>query len=484
MTSATPKGSNALQKTLHDCLRDWPTVNKNRVKSITSLRSYRQRLLDNPHSQADASLATIRTFIDDTLSTLAEHNSMIANLLKQRFTAKMTVNELAKAQAVSPSQIYSLQKQGLEQLTRILLTQEQDALFTHRLAVEARLDALGHRRLFGIESLRQQLQALVIKPEAPWLICLEGLGGIGKTSLADRLVRDLISGDRSLNSRFLDIAWVSARQENFLPASGIISIDKAALTAESLIDQILNQFGHDPLRTASSSQKEAYLHRLLKQHAYLIVIDNLETAADYQALIPTLRQLANPSKFLLTNRHSLQAYADLFSLNLTELDQPCAIELLRHEAKQKGLTAVATATSAQLDEIYGVVGGNPLALRLVLGQIQALPLKQVLQSLRQAKRGKSAQLYHYIYWQSWHALSQESQQTLLAFALTSSRGGTVDYLQTVAELPSDSISHALEELIAFSLVDVGGDLDNRSYSIHRLTETFLLSELTQWPSSL
>jgi len=38
------------------------------------------------------------------------------------------------------------------------------------------------------------------------------------------------------------------------------------------------------------------------------VVDNLETAADYRALIPDLQSLVNPTKILLTSRHSLHDY--------------------------------------------------------------------------------------------------------------------------------------------------------------------------------
>ncbi|NIP25291.1 MAG: hypothetical protein GWN55_14600 [Phycisphaerae bacterium] len=44
------------------------------------------------------------------------------------------------------------------------------------------------------------------------------------------------------------------------------------------------------------------------------------------------------------------------------------------------------------------------------------------------------------------------------------------------------MSQALDELVALSLVEVGGELERRRYRIHRLTETFLLTEVTKWQS--
>jgi hypothetical protein len=126
------------------------------------------------------------------------------------------------------------------------------------------------------------------------------------------------------------------------------------------------------------------------------VIDNLETVTDYQALLPTLRELANPSKFLLTSRHSLRAHPDVFCLNLEELNQADTIRLIRYEAKVRGLSMLLNADDTQLQRIYEVVGGNPLALKLVIGQIAVLSLSQVLENLKQAQGKEIDALYTYI----------------------------------------------------------------------------------------
>jgi hypothetical protein len=137
----------------------------------------------------------------------------------------------------------------------------------------------------------------------------------------------------------------------------------------------------------------------------------------------------------------------------------------------------------QIRSIYQVVGGNPLALKLVLGQIYALPLAQVLDNLKQAQSRKITELYSYIYQRSWQALSPASRQLLLALPVASPRGSTLDHLRMVSGLEAGELSQALEELINLSLAEVGGDLVTRRYSIHHLTETFLLTEVAQWPLS-
>jgi len=171
----------------------------------------------------------------------------------------------------------------------------------------------------------------------------------------------------------------------------------------------------------------------------------------------------------------------LLCLTLAALNQADTFELIRYEAHLRGQTALVNATEAQLAGIYEVVGGNPLALKLVVGQTAFLPLSQVLDNLKTA-RGKSiTDLYTFIYWQAWHILEDASQQTLLVMPMA--QEGTLPQLLTLSRLEPAKLHQALAQLITLSLVQVKGDLEERRYFIHRLTETFLLTEAITWQSS-
>jgi hypothetical protein len=135
-----------------------------------------------------------------------------------------------------------------------------------------------------------------------------------------------------------------------------------------------------------------------------------------------------------------------------------------------------------LEAIYRVVGGNPLALKLVIGQIHILPLSHVLENLRQAQGKRTEDLYTYIYWQAWQRLDTPSQKVLLVMPLA--QGGTLVQLTRVSELALPELNQALEHLITLSLVEAYGDIEERRYRIHRLTETFLLTEVTKWQQRL
>ncbi|MEZ4679054.1 MAG: BTAD domain-containing putative transcriptional regulator [Caldilineaceae bacterium] len=335
------------------------------------------------------------------------------------------------------------------------------------------LDPLPVQDLFGTERARERIYNVLQQTDRPWLVVLDGIGGIGKTTLATLLVHDFVKSER-----FAAIAWVSAKQEEFRPTGGLATTGRPALDEATLTNTLLEQLTEQPPLSASNQEKQQLLYQLLHERSMLVIVDNLESVADYQALVPYLRQLANPSKFLITSRYTLQSYSDVYCYSLTELEASDALAFLRHEAATRNNSRLADATDAQLEMIYAVVGGNPLALKLVIGQLTFLPLAQVLSNLREARGKRIDQLYTYIYWQAWQMLTEPSRQLLLSLPVVPN--GTFAQLALASELDIEDLQEALAQLHALSLVQTGGDLDEPRYPLHRLTETFLMQEVLSW----
>ena len=341
-------------------------------------------------------------------------------------------------------------------------------------ASRQRLAHLPDQRLFGRDEAQAKLESLLLAEGRPWLIALDGLGGIGKTALAHALAQATLP-----RRRFYDLAWVSARQEEFLPEGVLRPVLQPALSVETLVDSLLTQLDPRLILARAPEEKLAILSRWLKTQPYLVVVDNLETALDYQSLLPLLQRLANPSKFLITSRYSLRTQgAGIHCQTLRGLSQTDAAALLNYEAEARDLPTLAGASPAQLARIHQVVGGNPLALKLVVGQLSVLPLAQVLDHLRQAGSKSVEDLYTYIYWQAWELLSPAGKQTLIAMPLA--QAGSFEEVMEESELDALQAGQALRELTSLSLVEVGGDLERPDYRIHRLTETFLLNEVIKW----
>lgn len=460
-----------LQEDIHQALKAWYKTDSD-ASTLVHLQLYRQAGLDNAATPREATNKVLLNALD----LLEADQETEAKLLRKRFLDGLPMHGAANQLNMSEANAYRKQNEALHHLALIVQTEEHHLRQARRRALEQRPDLPPQTELVGVDRYLDHLSDVVLPAKSPWLLCIDGLGGLGKTTLAHALILQPQTLDH-----FQQLAWVSAKQQSFLPGTGVVAEEHPALDVETFIDDVLVQLDHPATLTLPLEQKQAVLMGLLKQTPTLVVVDNLETLADYQTLLPTLRKLANPSKFLLTSRHSLRAHSDVFSWTLPELSLADTLRLIRQEAEARGLAEVAEATDEQLQSIHRVVGGNPLALKLVVGQLSMLSLTQVLENLKQAQGRTIDELYTYIYWQAWQMLDTPSRHTFLMMPLANE--GPLAQLEAVTQLDSAALSRAMQSLVVLSLVQVKGTLAERRYSLHRLTETFLLNEAIKWKTS-
>jgi hypothetical protein len=391
-----------------------------------------------------------------------------ANLLRNRFENKRDVMEMANQLNIAETTVNYRQRQAVQQLTTILCQIEESAGSQWQTNMLDRLDLPSYEVLVGIEEPFTQLSAALLREDAHFISVVDGIGGIGKTALAHWTTRQIIQ-----TTRFDDIAWVTAKQTH-LSAMGRLQVEsgRPALTFPILLERLAEQF-------ALVEDSKSHLHRqrqvkaYLQEQACLVVIDNLETMTDFHTLLPALREWQSPSKFLLTSRRRLLDQPEIFSVSLDELSRKAAFDLLRLAADRSGFSELATADEKILEQIYTTVGGNPLALKLLVGQLRFYPLSQVLARFSRGTTVDDASLFNYIYREIWESLNDENKEILLALTQASGSGFTFERLLERVTFPQEILVQYLEELILLSLVDQAGTLAERQYRLHRLTEQFL-----------
>ena len=151
-----------------------------------------------------------------------------------------------------------------------------------------------------------------------------------------------------------------------------------------------------------------------------------------------------------------------------------------YHAQDIGISTVSEASDEELGSIYQLTGGNPLALKLVVSLLDVLPLGQIRTNLLQNKSGPLEGMYRQIYRQTWQTLSPEARTLLQAMPLVAEAGALPDYLQAISTLSDSQFWPAIQELRNRSLLEVRGNLLEKRYGIHRLTATFLQSDITHW----
>ena len=404
-----------------------------------------------------------------------------AKLLRRRFPDEKSVYIVANELNVAQATVYRKQRLAIARLAETLHTMELAARDQRTHGLERLTLAAGETQLVGVGRHIDLLSGVLLAGAAPWLVSIEGIGGIGKTAIAYQLARRLVAEQAAFNG----FAWVSAQQQQFHPGGFIRPVEDPALTAADLIESLVVQLLPAGALPVPFSLEQALnsLKARLRQSACLVVLDNLETFTDVEALLPTLRRLAGPTKFLLTSRQSLHAEPDVFCYPLPGLSEPDSLHLVRAEAQLRPLPHVMAASDDELRPIFETVGGNPLALKLVVGQLYLLDLDQVLDNLRAARGRKAEDMYRYIFQDAWRTLGEDEREVLINMPLFAQNGADFASIEQVSEVKSSALLHALERLVMLSLVNVSGGLHAHRYSIHRLTETFLLTDIIGWPGA-
>ncbi len=235
-----------------------------------------------------------------------------------------------------------------------------------------------------LERLNTQIQAQT-KTLTITSICIVGLAGIGKTSLASQLVRQL----HTENAPFVAAAWESLRSVTGKPPR-----------FDGIMDSLLFTLSQGEINTTVTIlddyfQKTERLVKLLKATPCLVVLDNVETVlkanvakragyfadecAEYAWLFKQLAETEHQSKVIFTSRETLAELPrfQTYTLTLGGLAQPAAISLLE--------SFRLTASPEELASLSRRYEGHPKALELVAAVIHEDFQGQVSRFLRDRK---------------------------------------------------------------------------------------------------
>lgn len=360
-------------------------------------------------------------------------------------------------------------KAGLSAFKQYLQRQEQEAHDRAETAHLCRhLPSPDYNQLFGVEPLLQRLFAWAAAPDSSPFFSVEGMGGIGKTSLVRAAAHRMAA-----QGSWADVLWVSARQYDLDTVYGRIQpIADTAHTFADITLRLCEQLGQLHLAGLPPSVKLERLQPIFKANPHLVVIDNLETLADVDALIPHLEPLANPTRFLFTSRHTMSHYGTVQSLVVPALSYADSYRLMQSELSRQ--SSQLTLTTEAMACIYQVVGGLPLALKLFAAQLSHFPLDYLLDGLSGLNQ---ADMYTFIYRHSWDKLDWAARQLLVPLYDLALEGVPFIGLRLMADLPDDVFHHALTQLFNFNLLEAAGPVENRRYKIHRLTASFLQTNI-------
>jgi DNA-binding SARP family transcriptional activator len=211
---------------------------------------------------------------------------------------------------------------------------------------------------------RARERTLLIDADAPPVRVIDGMVGVGKTTLAVRVAHELRANypDAAL---FIDLHGHSDR--------------RPPLAAADALDSLLRMLGvpGEQIPEAQDDRAARWRAELAGRRA-LLVLDNAADAAQIRPLLPGSPECL----VLITGRRSLAALDGA---------QPLALDVLPVPDGRALLTAMigeqrATADPAATDELLRRCGHLPLAIRIVGGRLRARPSWSVVDMLDQQRR--------------------------------------------------------------------------------------------------
>lgn len=190
------------------------------------------------------------------------------------------------------------------------------------------------------------------------IITLSGRGGIGKTSLALRVLHDIVS-----DKRFDVIAWFSARDID-LVASGPKQVRPQAISEDDIATQYFGILG-DAVGKGDAIPSFERIMASSPLGPTCFVFDNFETVNSPGQLYAWLdAHIRLPNKVLITTRLR-QSFKGDYKLDVTGMDEKEANLLI--DAIAKHLSIESWIDRSYRTELIHESDGHPYVLKILLG---------------------------------------------------------------------------------------------------------------------
>ncbi|MBD1909458.1 MULTISPECIES: AAA family ATPase [unclassified Leptolyngbya] len=341
---------------------------------------------------------------------------------------------LSKAlnQPVSKRNLQSVFQQYLQTVEPVAVSPS----FLGQRSIYHNLRAGSDSAFIGREAEIERLLAFLSFDHPASCVSIEGLGGIGKTTLALAIAHHLKAASAPFNA----IIFTSAKP-NHLTSSGLLPRLQPDRTLQDLFRAIAYTLHCPDVLLQPFEEQLTQIYHQLSRQPTLLILDNLETVEEQVAILSFLHDLPSTTKTLLTSR----AKTPFPSVTLAPLPPACGVDLIQSQSHNKGLRL----TDNEAQQLHQRTSGIPAAIIYAVGQLASgYPWESSVQAVVQ---GDYARFY---FESSLMALRDEPIYSLfLAAALFPSSAAT-DALAYVAELADPAtVTQGLARLQQLSLLN-------------------------------
>ncbi len=209
-------------------------------------------------------------------------------------------------------------------------------------------------------SLETELQTILQNERHP-IITLIGRGGIGKTTLALKVLKDFCS-----KNRFENIFWFSSRDIDLM-SLGAKQVQPDILDIKDVVNVFSKLIGPQDPKLKEEKKIELFKQSLQdKTTSSLFVFDNFETVVDQFSMFNWLdTHIRLPNKVLITSR-----------MNEFKADYPISVGGMEYAEFNELITNISTklhinhlVTARYIDQLYEESSGHPYVAKILLGQV-------------------------------------------------------------------------------------------------------------------
>ena len=302
---------------------------------------------------------------------------------------------------------------------------------------------------------KREIKELTRLLEAGGCVVLTGLGGVGKTGLAQEMMR-------RMKSHFTGgMAWVNCETKPLLG-------DIILTCGVALIGEVVRQF--------LPNEQRQRLDDTLRNQTCLIVLDNFETIAEEGEVLRWLKTIAPPSSALITSRQSVP-YLNAPTVKLDALLREDAVKMFTARARAAGWEG---SDSERVPKLCELIGNLPLAIELLAPRAAELPLTELMKlvsknfdALAREKDPLLAERHQSIaasFRMSFGRLTENARNLLMRLSVLPD-GASVSIIADFTEIEDwqESIAECVRHLLL--------RFDGQRYTFHPLVRRFALAQL-------